>query len=101
MSDLVLQATMGSRKGLLQKMADTSETANGHVARNVRLTLMVVDIVEPYVRWSSPTLEMVSEELEKKVNGDRQNSNVKMVFIGRISLVMVDGLFAINRLFPR
>lgn len=66
-SGLVLQDTLGSRKGLLQKVADTSETANGHVARNVRLTLMVVDLVEPYVRWSYPTLEMVSQELQNDV----------------------------------
>lgn len=56
------QDTLGSRKGLLRNMDATGEDEadNGHIARNVRLSLMVVDLVEPYLRWSSPTLEMVS-----------------------------------------
>ncbi|CAM9333225.1 unnamed protein product [Ectocarpus sp. 4 AP-2014] len=45
------QALLGSRQGLLGHTPSEEEHGNGHVARNVRLALMAVDLVEPYVQW--------------------------------------------------
>lgn len=56
------QDTLGSREGLLDEIPSKSENGNGHVARNVRLALMVVDLVEPYVEWASPLPEPPSSE---------------------------------------
>lgn len=47
-----VQSLLGSRQGLLEAVPSLEEHANGHVARNVRLSLMVVDLVEPYVEWA-------------------------------------------------
>lgn len=53
------QSLLGSRHGLLEPIPSREEHANGHVARNVRLSLMVVDLVEPYVEWLPRTTRQV------------------------------------------
>ena len=42
-----LGGTLGTSENLLQPTVD--EKANGHIARNIRLALMAVDLVQPYV----------------------------------------------------
>ena len=34
-----------------------AQSGTGHVARNVRLALMLTDLVQPYIHWTSATLE--------------------------------------------
>ncbi|CAM9588296.1 unnamed protein product, partial [Laminaria digitata] len=46
------QSLLGSRQGLLDAIPSPKKHANGHVARNIRLSLMVVDLVQPYVQWA-------------------------------------------------
>lgn len=36
---------------MLEHVPSTKEHTNGHVARNVRLSLALIDLVEPYVLW--------------------------------------------------
>lgn len=51
----IAQETLGSREGLLDALPSTIEGENGHVARNVRLSLMLIDLVQPYVHWAPST----------------------------------------------
>ncbi|CAM9916764.1 unnamed protein product [Scytosiphon promiscuus] len=56
------QSLLGSRQGLLDPTPSKEEHANGHVARNVRLSLMVVDLVEPYVEWLPNPTEQADDK---------------------------------------
>ena len=35
----------------MDRVTSLEEHFNGHVARNARLSLMLLDLVEPYVEW--------------------------------------------------
>lgn len=59
-----IQNSLGCRKGLLAADVNPDERGNGHVARNVRLALMVVDVVQPYVQWQSFSNGLVGERCE-------------------------------------
>lgn len=48
------QSLLGSRTGMLEDLPSTKKHTNGHVARNVRLSLALIDLVEPYVQWKLP-----------------------------------------------
>lgn len=53
------QELLGSRQGLLDHTPSKEEHGNGHIARNIRLALMAVDLVEPYVQWGPFDAETV------------------------------------------
>ncbi|CAM9676449.1 unnamed protein product, partial [Phaeothamnion confervicola] len=42
---------------------------NGHVQRNMRLSLMVIDIVQPYVEWTDASLDTTDAILHWRVSG--------------------------------
>lgn len=48
----IAQSLLGSRQGLLDAVPSSEKHANGHVSRNIRLSLMIVDLVQPYVQWA-------------------------------------------------
>ncbi|CAM9178737.1 unnamed protein product [Choristocarpus tenellus] len=48
--------TLGTREDLF----NPASTGNGHIARNIRLTLMMIDLLQPYVEWRGQEEEMLS-----------------------------------------
>ncbi|CAN0472226.1 unnamed protein product, partial [Ectocarpus sp. 8 AP-2014] len=67
------QALLGSRQGLLGHTPSKEEHGNGHVARNVRLALMAVDLVEPYVQWGPFDVETEENGGTKVVIADEKH----------------------------
>ena len=46
-------SAMGRRAGVLDAAAAGGD---GHIPRNMRLALLLTDIVEPYVTWANPEM---------------------------------------------
>ncbi|CAM9928960.1 unnamed protein product, partial [Ectocarpus fasciculatus] len=67
------QALLGSRQGLLDHTPSEEAHGNGHVARNIRLALMAVDLVEPYVQWGPFDVETEDKDATKVVIADEDH----------------------------
>ncbi|CAN0079464.1 unnamed protein product [Ascophyllum nodosum] len=77
------KSLLGSRTGLLEDAPRTEEHTNGHVARNVRLSLALVDLVQPYVEWKP------SEAFQALETGNISNKSDARARVGGV--VTVDG----------
>jgi len=70
-----VQGTLGTSENILQPKVDTK--ANGHISRNIRLALMAIDIVQPYVMIHSISGDNVVVDLTDEMIPYDNKTNCK------------------------